>query len=129
MDKAIAAREILLLGAFQEARAAALAEGIEIIPLKGAALLELGIYQPGERGMADADLLLRPKDLPGFEALLGRLGYQPMPNSADAWLKPSPNSAPPAILDLKKSRFFAELIGHTGPAYRPLAHKEHRGTL
>ncbi|OGR43678.1 MAG: hypothetical protein A2X35_08425 [Elusimicrobia bacterium GWA2_61_42] len=100
MDKAIAAREILLLGAFQEARAAALAEGIEIIPLKGAALLELGIYQPGERGMADADLLLRPKDLPGFEALLGRLGYQPMPNSADAWLKPSPNSAPPAILDL-----------------------------
>lgn len=100
MDKAIAAREILLLGAFEEARNAAAEAGIEIIPLKGAALLELGIYQPGERGMSDADVLLRPKDLARFEALLRGLGYRPMPNSADAWLKPSPNRAPPAILDL-----------------------------
>lgn len=100
MDKAIAAREILLLGAFEEARDAALGAGIEIIPLKGAALLELGIYKPGERGMSDADVLLRPKDLPAFEEVLTGLGYRLMPNSSDAWLKPSPNSAPPAILDL-----------------------------
>ncbi|MDO8806008.1 MAG: nucleotidyltransferase family protein [Elusimicrobiota bacterium] len=100
MDKAIAAREILLLGAFEEARDAALKAGIEIVPLKGAALLGLGIYQPGERGMSDADVLLRPKDLPAFEEILAGLGYQPMPNSSDAWLKPSPNNAPPAILDL-----------------------------
>ena len=100
MDKAIAAREILLLGAFEEARDAAFGAGIEIIPLKGAALLELGIYQPGERGMSDADVLLRPKDLPAFEDILAGLGYQPMPNSSDAWVKPAPNSAPPPILDL-----------------------------
>ncbi len=100
MDKAAAAREILLLGALEEARAAALAAGIEIVPLKGAALLELGVFEPGERGMTDADVLVRPRDLEAFEALLGRLGWRPMPDSADAWVKPSVNAAPPAILDL-----------------------------
>jgi hypothetical protein len=100
MDKAVAAREILLLGALREAREAALAAGIEIVALKGAAFLELGIYQPGERGMTDADVLVRPKDLLPLEKILSRLGYQPMPDSADAWLKPSPNNSPPAILDL-----------------------------
>ncbi|HAT71540.1 MAG TPA: hypothetical protein DCS63_01835 [Elusimicrobia bacterium] len=100
MDKALAAREILLLGALGEARGAALGAGIEMVALKGAALIELGIYQPGERGMSDADVLLRPKDLPGFEEILKKLGYEPMPNSADAWLKPSHNNAPPAIIDI-----------------------------
>ncbi len=90
----------MLLRAFEEAREAALKSGIEIIPLKGAALLELGVYQFGERGMSDVDILLRPKDLPAFEEILEGLGYQPMPGSSDAWLKPSPNNAPPAILDL-----------------------------
>lgn len=96
----MAAREILLLGALEEARAAALAAGIEAVPLKGAALLELGIYSPGERGMSDADLLLRPRDLEAFEKILAGLGWAPMPNSADSWFKPSVNAAPPAILDL-----------------------------
>lgn len=100
MDKAIAAREILLLGALREARMAAMAEGIEIVALKGAALLELGIYQLGERGMTDVDVMVRPKDLEPFEKILQKLGYQAMPNSADAWFKPSGGDAPPAILDL-----------------------------
>lgn len=100
MDKAAAAREILLLGAFSEARAAAARAGIELVPLKGLALLELGACLPGERGMSDADALLRPRDLERFEALLPGLGYLPMPDSADAWYRPSGGAAPPAILDL-----------------------------
>ncbi|HCC47372.1 MAG TPA: hypothetical protein DEQ38_04555 [Elusimicrobia bacterium] len=100
MDKAIAGREIMLLGALEEARAAAAGAGIEVVPLKGAALLEAGIYQIGERGMSDADLLLRPGDLAVFEGLLQSLGYRPMENSSDAWLRPSAGSAPPVILDL-----------------------------
>lgn len=100
MDKAIAAREIILVGALGEAREAALKAGVEIIPLKGAAMLELGIYQFGERGMTDADVLLRPRDLPAFERILKSLGYRPMQDSADAWLRPSAGAAPPAILDL-----------------------------
>lgn len=100
LDKSVAAREIMLLGALAEARAAAAGAGIELAPLKGAALLELGIYRPGERGMSDVDLLLRPKDLEPFERLLSGLGYSPMPNSADAWVKASSGEAPPVILDL-----------------------------
>ncbi|OGR65414.1 MAG: hypothetical protein A2X31_10310 [Elusimicrobia bacterium GWB2_63_22] len=100
MDKNIAAREIMLLAAVGEAREAAARAGIELVPLKGAALLELGVYQPGERGMSDADLLLRPGDLDAFEGILAGLGYSPMPNSADAWVRPSPGEAPPVLLDL-----------------------------
>jgi len=100
MDKAIAAREILLLGALAEARAAAFKCGIEIVALKGAAFLELGLYLPGERGMTDADVLLRPGDLASFEKILIALGFEPMPDSADAWLRPSPGNGPPAIIDI-----------------------------
>lgn len=90
----------MLLGAFEDARTAAAAAGIEIIPLKGLAMLELGIWPLGERGMSDADVLLRPRDLDAFEEVLRGLGYAPMPNSSDAWVRPSPGVAPPAILDL-----------------------------
>ncbi len=100
MDKAIAAREILLLGALKEARAAAFKAGIETVALKGAALLELGLYQLGERGMTDADILLRSKDLLKFEKILAELGFEPMPGSADAWQRPGSGSAPPAIIDI-----------------------------
>lgn len=100
MDRSVAAREIMLLGAFEEARAAAARAGIELVPLKGLALLEAGIYRPGDRGMSDADLLLRPRDLAAFEELLRGLGYVPMENSADAWVKPQAGGAPPLILDI-----------------------------
>jgi hypothetical protein len=100
MDKTIAARDILLLGALEEARGAAAAAGIETVALKGAALLELGLYQPGERGMTDADVLIRPRDLAAFEGLLSGLGYEPMPNSSDAWARCYPGEAPPAIIDI-----------------------------
>lgn len=100
MDKSAAARGIMLLGAFEEARAAAARAGIEVVPLKGVALFELGIYRPGERDLSDADLLLRPRDLPAFENILRELGYLPMPDSADAWFKAQPGGAPPLILDL-----------------------------
>ena len=115
MDKAAAAREILLLEALREARAAAAAAGMELVPLKGAALLELGLYQPGERGMTDADVLVRPGDLELFEAVLERLGYLPMPDSADAWYRPAGGETPPAILDVHTGlwhiRDTAELFG------------------
>ena len=90
----------MLLSALAEARQAAAAAGVELAALKGAALLELGLYRPGERGMTDADVLLRPADLAVFERVLEGLGYSPMPDSADAWVRPSPGGAPPVILDL-----------------------------
>jgi len=56
--------------------AAARIEQVAILPLKGSALHELGIYQAGERPMADIDLLVQPRDAAAATRLLARLGYR-----------------------------------------------------
>ncbi|MDB6046694.1 MAG: hypothetical protein JWM63_5245 [Gammaproteobacteria bacterium] len=50
--------------------------GLAIIPLKGAALHTSGLYAPGERPMADLDLLVRGSDLASATRLLEGLGYR-----------------------------------------------------
>ena len=50
-------------------------EGIPIVPLKGAALHEIGIYKPGERPMSDIDLLVKSADMEATARLLGAFGY------------------------------------------------------
>jgi hypothetical protein len=52
------------------------AAGLPIVPLKGAALHALGVYRPGERPMADIDLLVRECDGTAATALLEALGYE-----------------------------------------------------
>ncbi|HLY67316.1 MAG TPA: nucleotidyltransferase family protein, partial [Chloroflexota bacterium] len=54
----------------------AAASGIGLVPLKGAALHALNIYQAGDRPMADIDLLVQPQDLPAMNRLLTELGYR-----------------------------------------------------
>lgn len=49
--------------------------GVAIVPLKGSALHAIGLYTPGERPMADIDLLVREQDLDQAGKLLRRLGY------------------------------------------------------
>ena len=51
-------------------------QGIPFVALKGAALHALGIYAPGERPMADLDLLVREADKEAAERALGTLGFQ-----------------------------------------------------
>lgn len=48
---------------------------LAIVPLKGSALHALGIYAPGERPMADIDLLVREDDAERASQLLRDLGY------------------------------------------------------
>ena len=48
---------------------------IPVIPLKGAAMHALGIYAPGERPMADIDLLVREEQSTRFAELLVGLGF------------------------------------------------------
>jgi hypothetical protein len=48
--------------------------GIPLLALKGAALHELRIYEPGERPMADVDLLVREADMRGAGHILNGLG-------------------------------------------------------
>lgn len=55
--------------------AAARAAGIALVGLKGTALHRLGVYLPGDRPMADIDLLVAPEDAPAATALLCELGY------------------------------------------------------
>lgn len=49
--------------------------GIGVVALKGAALLDMGIYQPGERPMGDVDLLVDSADLNASTRVLTALGH------------------------------------------------------
>jgi hypothetical protein len=55
--------------------AGARADGLAIVALKGSALHAMGIYVPGERPMADIDLLVRESDAGPAIQLLQELGY------------------------------------------------------
>ncbi|MDM4765398.1 nucleotidyltransferase family protein [Pelomonas sp. SE-A7] len=64
--------EDLLARIDHEARA----RGLGLQRLKGAALLELGLYAAGERPMGDIDLLLNAADMEAASALMRELGYR-----------------------------------------------------
>ena len=51
------------------------AAGLALVPLKGSALHAMGLYAPGERPMADIDLLVREDDAAPAIRLLLQLGY------------------------------------------------------
>ncbi len=55
----------------------ALAERVGFVALKGVALYEFGVYAPGERPMADLDLLVREADTPAIMRVLGAAGFAP----------------------------------------------------
>jgi Uncharacterised nucleotidyltransferase len=52
------------------------ARGIPALALKGSALHAEGIYQPGDRPMADVDLLVRPLHVEGSTEALAFLGFR-----------------------------------------------------
>lgn len=78
--------------------AAARTEGVALVPLKGSALHAPGLYLPGDRPMADVDLLVHERDAEKVGALLQAFGYE---ESFAHWkhrvFKPRQGS-PPAVL-------------------------------
>jgi len=62
-----------LLGFLREGLRSA---GVPAVALKGAALYGTGLYRPGERPMADVDLLVHPGDVTGAAGMLGTLGFE-----------------------------------------------------
>jgi Uncharacterised nucleotidyltransferase len=56
--------------------------GVAATALKGAALHQLGLYEAGDRPMADVDLLVRPVDVERTVALLMSLGFR---QSEESW--------------------------------------------
>ena len=71
-----AARQQRIEALFARIAVQAADEGVEFITLKGQALHRLGIYLPGERPMADLDLLVRPSNLYPMSALIRTVGYE-----------------------------------------------------
>jgi hypothetical protein len=56
--------------------------GVAATALKGAALHQLGLYEAGDRPMADVDLLVRPADVERTAAVLASLGFR---QSGQTW--------------------------------------------
>lgn len=56
--------------------------GVAATALKGAALHRLGLYEAGDRPMADIDLLVRPADVARIATVLNSLGFR---QSAVTW--------------------------------------------
>lgn len=50
-------------------------ESVALVALKGAALHALGVYRPGDRPMADIDLLVQPSESKRAEQVLESLGF------------------------------------------------------
>jgi hypothetical protein len=68
-------RHVRIVELLQRIDQSARREGIMAVALKGAALHALGVYAPGERPMADIDLLVRPQDAGRAARMLESLGY------------------------------------------------------
>lgn len=78
----VAIRHARITALLERIDALARAAGLAMTPLKGAALHALGIYAPGDRPMADIDLLIHEDDVEAATGLMHAIGYV---QSFDHW--------------------------------------------
>lgn len=78
----IAGRQLKIQTLLADIDSHARQRGVALVALKGAALHANGIYQPGERPMADIDLLAQATDAEAVAQLLERCGYE---NTFSSW--------------------------------------------
>lgn len=94
----VAIRHARIAALLKRIDAGARAAGLAITPLKGAALHALDIYAPGDRPMADIDLLVHENDVEAATDLLQEGGYVP---SFESWrhrvFKPATGTPPAAL--------------------------------
>lgn len=100
VNKDVLSRNILLLDSIREVAKVCIPLNIDILLLKGAALLELGIYEFSEREMTDVDVLIKPERLSAFEKILIGMGFELMKNSSQAFIKVLDKNIPPVIIDV-----------------------------
>ncbi len=96
----IKARNVLLLSEVDRVCGKIYGKNIQIVLLKGTALLKEEIFEIGEREMSDVDILVKPEDLKGFEKILSELGFKPMENSSSSFIRKMPAGVPPLIIDI-----------------------------
>jgi Uncharacterised nucleotidyltransferase len=70
-----AGRHLRIMALLESIDSQARREGIALVALKGAALYQRGIYNVGERPMADIDLLVRHADMNTMPRLLGTCDF------------------------------------------------------
>jgi hypothetical protein len=99
-NSSLLARNVMLMGAAEEVFAEARRRGLRPALLKGAALLTLGVFRPDERAMSDVDLLIAPSEKKKLERVLADLGFEPMPDSDQAWTRGTGPASPPVIADI-----------------------------
>jgi hypothetical protein len=94
----VAVRHARITALLGQIDALARTAGLAVTALKGSALHALGVYAPGDRPMADIDLLVREEDVDAATGLLRAIGYVP---SFEDWrhrvFKPA-SGVPPAVL-------------------------------
>jgi hypothetical protein len=73
--KHVASRHLRISQLMREIDLAARSEDIVLLPLKGAALHAMGIYEPGQRPMADIDLFVHGDSLKSTARLLEDFGF------------------------------------------------------
>lgn len=83
------ARYVRLARALEPALEALHAAGVPTIVLKGMALVAAGAWPPGERPMADVDLLIRPEGKERAVSVLVGLGFTPLPEPEGSALFPT----------------------------------------
>jgi hypothetical protein len=72
----VALRHQRIAALLERIDAGARAVGLAMVPLKGSALHAMGLYVPGDRPMADIDLLIREGDAELAIKLLQEVGYE-----------------------------------------------------
>jgi hypothetical protein len=72
----IAARQRKIAQLLDQIDSGAQKEGIPLVALKGAALHANGVYEPGERPMADIDLLVNEPNVKAATRVLGACGFE-----------------------------------------------------
>lgn len=68
-------REARVRGLLARLHASAVAAQLPLLALKGSALLQLGVYAPGQRPMSDIDLLAHPEAMQAADRLITACGY------------------------------------------------------
>jgi Uncharacterised nucleotidyltransferase len=105
-------RHIRILELLQNLDEALRAKAIGAVALKGVALHRIGLYQPGERPMADVDLLVHPKDSQRTARLIESLGFH---ESLRSWRE--------RVFTPNQSGAAAELGEHAGNAVKIELHE------
>lgn len=101
-----AAKNVVMLAALDEILLEARKRGVELMLLKGAALIALGVCRPGERDFCDLDLLAMERDYGLCEELLVSLGYQRTLGAQDEFTRgPSGPAGLASAVDLHRQVF------------------------